>query len=226
MELCHSFHPSCLDGVLCAIAAIRLQNVGEFHEAGFCSSVRIDCANSPGISSWNSHPRGGSEDHSDTSEQSLRQTIAVLTLQARLHPRHQISLGDGARGGQGGGKSAADWSSSAKRNPEELPEPMREGRLGSPEAREEALVKKPQIGDTMPVPNVPPPGPANGPSEDAESSPSSNRSGQKRRRKSGGQEGQQQKKQDSESASSKVRRQVPHLRGVRRRRRRRSGPLS
>ncbi|MGB1644704.1 MAG: Rne/Rng family ribonuclease [Ilumatobacteraceae bacterium] len=84
-----------------------------------------------------------------------------------------------------------------------MPEPMREGRLGSPEAREEALVKKPQIGDTMPVPNVPPPGPANGPSEEAESSPSSNRSGQKRRRKSGGQKGQQQKKQDSDSANGK-----------------------
>ena len=142
-----------------------------------------------------SPPRGGSEDQSDTSEQSSstndrssNATNAPSSTSSN-QPRRR-----GSRGGQGGGKSAADWSSSAKRNPEELPEPMREGRLGSPEAREEALVKKPQIGDTMPVPNVPPPGPANGPSEDAESSPSSNRSGQKRRRKSGGQEGQQQKK--------------------------------
>ncbi|MGB1387090.1 MAG: Rne/Rng family ribonuclease [Ilumatobacteraceae bacterium] len=108
-----------------------------------------------------------------------------------------------------------------------MPEPMREGRLGSPEAREEALVKKPQIGDTMPVPNVPPPGPANGPSEEAESSPSSNRSGQKRRRKSGGQKGQQQKKQDSDSASGKGASSSSSSKGrSSSRRRRRGGELS
>ena len=175
-----------------------------------------------------SPPRGGSEDHLDTSEQSSstndrssNATNAPSSTSSN-QPRRR-----GSRGGQGGGKSAADWSSSAKRNPEELPEPMREGRLGSPEAREEALVKKPQIGDTMPVPNVPPPGPANGPSEDAESSPSSNRSGQKRRRKSGGQEGQQQKKQDSESASSKGASSGSSSKGrSSSRRRRRSGQLS
>ena len=175
-----------------------------------------------------SPPRGGSEDHSDTSEQSSstndrssNATNAPSSTSSN-QPRRR-----GSRGGQGGGKSAADWSSSAKRNPEELPEPMREGRLGSPEAREEALVKKPQIGDTMPVPNVPPPGPANGPSEDAESSPSSNRSGPKRRRKSGGQEGQQQKKQDSESASSKGASSGSSSKGrSSSRRRRRSGQLS
>lgn len=175
-----------------------------------------------------SPPRGGSEDHSGTSEQSSstndrssNATNAPSSTSSN-QPRRR-----GSRGGQGGGKPAADWSSSAKRNPEELPEPMREGRLGSPEAREEALVKKPQIGDTMPVPNVPPPGPANGPSEDAESSPSSNRSGQKRRRKSGGQEGQQQKKQDSESASSKGASSGSSSKGrSSSRRRRRSGQLS
>ena len=175
-----------------------------------------------------SPPRGGSEDHSDTSEQSSstndrssNATNAPSSTSSN-QPRRR-----GSRGGQGGGKSAADGSSSAKRNPEELPEPMREGRLGSPEAREEALVKKPQIGDTMPVPNVPPPGPANGPSEEAESSPSSNRSGQKRRRKSGGQKGQQQKKQDSESASSKGASSGSSSKGrSSSRRRRRSGQLS
>ncbi|MGB1083527.1 MAG: Rne/Rng family ribonuclease [Ilumatobacteraceae bacterium] len=108
-----------------------------------------------------------------------------------------------------------------------MPEPMREGRLGSPEAREEALVKKPQIGDTMPVPNVPPPGPANGPSEEAESSPSSNRSGQKRRRKSGGQKGQQQKKQDSDSVNGKGASSGSSSKGrSSSRRRRRGGELS
>ena len=175
-----------------------------------------------------SPPRGGSEDHSDTSEQSSSTNdrssngTNAPSPTSSNQPRRR-----GSRGGQGRPKSAADWSSSAKRNPEELPEPMREGRLGSPEAREEALVKKPQIGDTMPVPNVPPPGPANGPSEDAESSPSSNRSGQKRRRKSGGQEGQQQKKQDSESASSKGASSGSSSKGrSSSRRRRRSGQLS
>ena len=175
-----------------------------------------------------SPPRGGSEDHSDTSEQSSstndrssNATNAPSSTSSN-QPRRR-----GSRGGQGVGKSAADGSSSAKRNPEELPDPMREGRLGSPEAREEALVKKPQIGDTMPVPNVPPPGPANGPSEEAESSPSSNRSGQKRRRKSGGQKGQQQKKQDSESASSKGASSGSSSKGrSSSRRRRRSGQLS
>ncbi len=36
---------------------------------------------------------------------------------------------------------------------------MREGRA-SPEAAERALVRKPRIGDTMPIPTAPPPGPA------------------------------------------------------------------
>ena len=99
--------------------------------------------------------------------------------------------------------------------------------MGSPEAREEALVKKPQIGDTMPVPNVPPPGPANGPSEETESSPSSNRSGQKRRRKSGGQKGQQQKKQDTESPNGKSGSSGSSSKGrSSSRRRRRGGELS
>lgn len=40
------FTPVVLTVFSVAIATIRLQNVGEFHEAGFCSSVRIDCANS------------------------------------------------------------------------------------------------------------------------------------------------------------------------------------
>ena len=45
------------------------------------------------------------------------------------------------------------------RNDVELPEPMSEGRA-SPEAAERALVRKPRIGDTMPIPTSPPPGPA------------------------------------------------------------------
>ncbi len=41
----------------------------------------------------------------------------------------------------------------------EMPEPMSEGRP-SVEAAERALVRRPQIGDTMPIPTSPPPGPA------------------------------------------------------------------
>ena len=40
----------------------------------------------------------------------------------------------------------------------ELPKPMSEGRP-SAEAAEKALVRKPRIGDTMPMPTTPPPGP-------------------------------------------------------------------
>ena len=80
---------------------------------------------------------------------------------------------------------------------------MREGRLGSQEAREKALVKKPQIGDTMPVPNVPPPGPASGSSEASER-PSATTNNQKRRRKSGAQKAQPQAKSGSESSTEKA----------------------
>ncbi len=51
------------------------------------------------------------------------------------------------------------------RNDVELPEKMSEGRP-SAEASERALVRKPKIGDTMPVPSAPPPGPA-GSTDDA-----------------------------------------------------------
>ena len=63
---------------------------------------------------------------------------------------------------------------------------MREGRMGSPEAREKALVKKPQIGDTMPIPNVPPPGPASGAPSGSEQAQPANKNNQKRRRKNSG----------------------------------------
>jgi ribonuclease E len=46
-----------------------------------------------------------------------------------------------------------------ERNDVELPKPLSEGRP-SAEAAEKALVRKPRIGDTMPIPPTPPPGPA------------------------------------------------------------------
>ncbi len=52
------------------------------------------------------------------------------------------------------------------RNDVELPEKISEGRP-SAEASERALVRKPQIGDTMPVPSTPPPGRAQ--NQDADS---------------------------------------------------------
>ena len=63
------------------------------------------------------------------------------------------------------------------RNDVELPEKISEGRP-SAEASEKALVRKPKIGDTMPVPSGPPPGPAG--SDDAAPA-----GGNKRRRRGG-----------------------------------------
>jgi ribonuclease E len=54
---------------------------------------------------------------------------------------------------------AADADPAADDVPSELPERMAEGRP-SAEAAEQALVRRPQIGDTRPAPRVAPPGPA------------------------------------------------------------------
>ena len=87
----------------------------------------------------------------------------------------------GSRGGQNKQKSALAGDD---RNPEELPESIREGRPQSVDAAEKALVRKPQIGDTMPVPSVPPPGPAK---SDETTAASSTSSSSRRRRRAGGQ---------------------------------------
>jgi ribonuclease E len=78
----------------------------------------------------------------------------------------------GSRGGQrrrgsghGAGGDDAPIGEFDDRNDIELPEPMSEGRP-SPEAAERALVRKPRIGDTMPMPTSPPPGPASRTSDD------------------------------------------------------------
>jgi len=78
-----------------------------------------------------------------------------------------------------------------ERNDVEMPEPMSEGRP-SAEASEKALVRRPKIGDTMPVPTAPPPGPAvraddKGP-ESGDSKGGSGAGGDKRRRRGGGSE--------------------------------------
>ncbi len=85
--------------------------------------------------------------------------------------------------GTGGGADAADLDD---RNDVELPKPMSEGRP-SAEAAEKALVRKPRIGDTMPMPTSPPPGPATTKPASKSAAADSDRSGgaPKRRRRSG-----------------------------------------
>ncbi|MEM9515052.1 MAG: Rne/Rng family ribonuclease [Actinomycetota bacterium] len=66
------------------------------------------------------------------------------------------------------------------RNDIEIPERIREGKP-SRDAAEKALVRKPQIGDTMPVPTAPPPGPA----KTGDEQPAESRSGGRKRRRGG-----------------------------------------
>lgn len=173
-------------------------------------------------------PRGGTENQSDSTELSSSATNdhASETTAASSAANSNQRRSRGSRGGQGRTRSDGDASGSTSKNPEELPESMREGRLGSPEAREQALVKKPQIGDTMPVPNVPPPGPASGSSEEEKRS-SSNQNSQKRRRKSGGQKSQSQTKTETKPSSEEASTGGNSSRGrSSSRRRRRGGELS
>ena len=91
--------------------------------------------------------------------------------------------------GQGSGGSSGDPGAGDIDDPNdiELPKPMSEGRP-SAEAAEKALVRKPRIGDTMPMPTSPPPGPA---TAKREVDGDADRSGgvQKRRRRSGSKAG-------------------------------------
>ena len=52
--------------------------------------------------------------------------------------------------GNGGGRSAS--APGQGRNPQELPDPPREGKVSDQAVAEQALVRKPQIGDTRPAP--------------------------------------------------------------------------
>ena len=91
--------------------------------------------------------------------------------------------------GQGNGGSSGDPAAGDIDDPNdiELPKPMSEGRP-SAEAAEKALVRKPRIGDTMPMPTSPPPGPATAKREvDGDADRSGG--GQKRRRRSGSKAG-------------------------------------
>ncbi len=71
------------------------------------------------------------------------------------------------------------------RNDIEMPKPLSEGRP-SVAASEKALVRKPRIGDTMPIPTSPPPGPADPSGTEDKSADAKSDGGQKRRRRRGG----------------------------------------
>jgi ribonuclease E len=77
---------------------------------------------------------------------------------------------------------AATSDSGGSVDPVELPEPMREGRP-SPAAAEQALVRRPQIGDTRPAPPPPPGGPVVKPAGERQSG--QRQSGQQGQRQAG-----------------------------------------
>jgi ribonuclease E len=70
---------------------------------------------------------------------------------------------DGLDEGSSEGASSTGSSSDDARNPDELPEPIREGKVQDRDVAEQALVRKPKVGDVRDaplVPATPPPGKA------------------------------------------------------------------
>ncbi len=102
-------------------------------------------------------------DHND-SERSTEVTSDTASEEptgpAASAKRRRGSRGGQRRRGSGQGSGTSEGEVD-DRNDVELPEPMSEGRP-SVEAAEKALVRKPRIGDTMPMPATPSPGPAVG----------------------------------------------------------------
>jgi len=96
----------------------------------------------------------------------------------------------GSRGGQRRRTPASDGQAGTDDTDDEveLPEPMSEGRP-SAEAAERALVRRPKIGDTMPIPTSPPPGPARKPVTDEEPAAGTGPKRRKRRGSGGGRSG-------------------------------------
>jgi ribonuclease E len=100
----------------------------------------------------------------------------------------------GSRGGQNrkraetAGEEGGDTGGIA---PDELPEPIREGRVTDIDAADKALVRKPKIGDTKApfVPAMPPPGPAIAKSQPAAAEAASSGTRKRRRGKGGGGQG-------------------------------------
>ncbi len=102
-----------------------------------------------------------------------------------------VNAAAAARQGSSGGPAAGDVDDP---NDIELPKPMSEGRP-SAEAAEKALVRKPRIGDTMPMPTSPPPGPATA-KRAADGDADRSGGGQKRRRRSGSKAGSGARSED------------------------------
>ncbi|MEO1055595.1 MAG: Rne/Rng family ribonuclease [Actinomycetota bacterium] len=92
--------------------------------------------------------------------------------------RRRSTSKDNAQAANGADASQSDGGND--RNDIEIPERIREGKP-SRDAAEKALVRKPQIGDTMPVPSAPPPGPA----KTGDEQPTESRSGGRKRRRGG-----------------------------------------
>ncbi len=97
----------------------------------------------PGVS-------GGSDDDGDDGDDDLTDDVDGRTDNDGSTPaivRSQDPDGDVSRNDE--------TEAPASVHPDELPEPMREGRVMSVEAADKALVRKPQIGDTRPAPPSP-----------------------------------------------------------------------
>jgi ribonuclease E len=104
----------------------------------------------------------------------------------------------GSRGGQGRKKPSGSStpstaaSDAGDRAPDELPEPIREGKVQDVAAAEKALVRKPRIGDTRDaplVPSVPPPGPAIVKGDTSTDDSKAAQPGNRRRKRGGGKSG-------------------------------------
>ena len=94
----------------------------------------------------------------------------------------------GRRGGKNRNRSRQSGASESSDVPVELPDPPREGKMVSPQAASDALVRKPQIGDTRPAPVVAPKPEAAKPAADKPKSKSrrGGRRGGRNRRRTGG----------------------------------------
>ena len=86
------------------------------------------------------------------------------------------------------GQSRNGSSPGSGRNPQELPDPPREGRVSDPDAAERSLVRKPQIGDTRPAPAKPA---AAAPKNESSGNGKRKRRGGRGRSRSGGGQGEQ-----------------------------------
>ena len=106
----------------------------------------------------------GSSDDSNGVEGSSGSDVGAAQRSRRRGSRggQARSQASQAMGSDGPADGDDDGQYGGGTQPEELPEPMREGRVQDVAAAEKSLVRKPQIGDTRAplVPSVPPPGPA------------------------------------------------------------------